>query len=244
MQPVESLQQIIAEIRAQSLFGLFCDQQLDNLLPHLSIKNYPHGERIFAQGQPAKNLFILLNGTIRQSVNVDGREMAIGRVTKGKSLNLRALLVDHVESFSAIADEDCEVIQVPAVHLMALLDADPILKVYLERLNVEGALQKFRQLLRANDVPFPVVKELIASLELHAPPLGSRLLRRARFLKPFLSCAAAVAVERCRSALTRKRRWILSRKFSFLKSFWAISMRGSSSAPSVWSMACQVRIGS
>lgn len=166
MLPTDPLQQAIDEIRAASLFGLLSDKQLNVLLEHLSIKQYAFGERILTQGQPANTLLIVLKGAIRQTIATEGKDMIIGRVTRGRSVNLRAVLVDKVDGFSVIADEDCEIIQVPAQPFLDVLEATPSLKRYLERLNTERSLQKFKNLLQANDVPFHVVRELIAAIQL------------------------------------------------------------------------------
>ncbi len=159
------IERLIAEISEISVFSMLSRPQIQALLDHLTIVPHAFGDEVCAEGQAADTLYLVVKGSLKQFSVAGGEERTVGEVRRGQTANLRSVLVDGINVCGLRAAEDTSLIQVPAGVFLETLDQDPMLRRYLERLTIERSLQKFRRLLQANDIPFPVVKELIASLE-------------------------------------------------------------------------------
>ncbi|HEY9857435.1 MAG TPA: peptidase domain-containing ABC transporter [Stenomitos sp.] len=159
------IERLISEISEISVFSMLSRQQIQALLDHLKIVPYSFGDLVCEEGQAADTLYLVVKGSLKQFSVAGGEERSVGQVQRGQTANLRAVLVDGINTYGMRASEDCSLIQVPAALFVETLDLDPKLRRYLERLTIERSLQTFRRLLQANDIPFPIVKDLIASLE-------------------------------------------------------------------------------
>jgi signal transduction histidine kinase len=67
------------ELRTLFLFESLSDKQLDWLAAHGSVRDYPGGSVVFAEGDPAENFYVLLSGTLALSRRVQQDEVEINR---------------------------------------------------------------------------------------------------------------------------------------------------------------------
>ncbi len=89
----------------------------------------PAGALIFGEGENAQHLFILQDGQVTLSMTFihEGRTLHVNikKVRPGELFGWSALTTAHTLSAQAVADDDCEVIRIPAAKLRRLMDADP-----------------------------------------------------------------------------------------------------------------------
>lgn len=67
------------ELRSLFLFERLDDEQLGWLAEHGAVRDHPEGEVIAAQGDPAELLFVLLDGEMALTNNVQGHEIEVTR---------------------------------------------------------------------------------------------------------------------------------------------------------------------
>lgn len=88
----------------------------DRLTRQARIVNLASGTQVFAPGQPAANMLLVLGGTVRVQQSSDtGREVFLYRVHAGEScvLTTACMLADEVYSAEAIAETDVEAVAIP-----------------------------------------------------------------------------------------------------------------------------------
>ncbi|MDI6797813.1 MAG: cyclic nucleotide-binding domain-containing protein [Desulfatibacillaceae bacterium] len=93
-------------------------------------KDYTAGSRIFADGQQAENLFVVLEGRVDLRFEIPGRESTssdnITSVRQGQVLGWSALMHSPIYSLSAYcATDKCRLLKVSRDCLLALFEEDP-----------------------------------------------------------------------------------------------------------------------
>ena len=71
----------IEDLRSTFLFEKLSDEQLDTLAELGTQVMFPVGEIIFAEGQPADFLWVLLNGEVELTRHVGGQRIVIGTLS-------------------------------------------------------------------------------------------------------------------------------------------------------------------
>ena len=102
-------------ITAESLrqlpgFSRFTIPQLDEMAKNLTVKSIKRNEIIFAQGDPADLVYVLLSGIARLSlVNEEGRQVLITLLAPGEVLGIGAFVFDKRHPIRCDAFSQCTV---------------------------------------------------------------------------------------------------------------------------------------
>ena len=89
-------------------------------------EKYGDGEKLFQEGNPAVELFLIVNGDVRVvKKGVDDRPTVLATLSRGAILGEMSLLTGEERSASAIAHGDCEVLRVAWNDFKPLLDSEP-----------------------------------------------------------------------------------------------------------------------
>ena len=128
----------IVEILSRTeLFIGLTDKNLFEIanLPSCVVTHHQAGEYIFATGEPANDLMVIIHGRVNivsettpSESGTDGAERGqrrIERITKGGTLGVSALIPPHKRGLSAIADTDAEVLSINTKELMELFEREP-----------------------------------------------------------------------------------------------------------------------
>lgn len=98
------------------------------------IVSVPAGTLVFAPGQSADNLLLLLEGTVRVQQRSDtGREVFLYRVHAGEScvLTTACLLADEDYSADGIAETDVKAVAIPRATFDALAGHSPVFRSFV-----------------------------------------------------------------------------------------------------------------
>lgn len=115
------------DIAKSSLLLTNCPPDVaDAILARSVVRSFARGAAIFDHGDAAQSVFIVLDGWVKLfRVTVSGAEAVVGVFTKGRSFGEAAAFRNDVYPVAAEAVTDCEVVQVPAAHLLELMHSRP-----------------------------------------------------------------------------------------------------------------------
>lgn len=105
-----------------------------DLISGSQIVNVPAGTQIFAPGQTADNLLLLLQGTVRvQQKSETGREVFLYRVHAGESCVLTTACMLAFEDYSAdgIAETDVSAVAIPRQTFDDLVAKSPVFREFV-----------------------------------------------------------------------------------------------------------------
>lgn len=135
------------QLFGRSLLGLLLDEsKIAELLKKYPPQVVQKGAIVCRQGDPATRLIVLVRGSLRLMVS-SGRETTQlnDRLTPYRSLNLFAVLRALHFQYSAKADEESEVIDIPWSEVSSHLDTEPVLKTYLFLMTENKHIQQMRK---------------------------------------------------------------------------------------------------
>ncbi len=110
------------------LFGGLEPSVLNKIQPFVTEKHFESGAGIFAEGDPARFLYILGQGEVELTYTLPGNTpvtMRITNVSPGEVFGWSALARGKSLSAAARALTDCAVFLVPADRLGEVMDGDP-----------------------------------------------------------------------------------------------------------------------
>jgi len=115
------------EICRQSLLLSNCpDDIAAAILDRAVVRHVPRGAALFEQGDAAHSIYIVVDGWVKlYRLTVNGTEAVVGVFTRGRSFGEAAAFRSDVYPVSAEAVTDCELVQVPAAHLLDLMRSRP-----------------------------------------------------------------------------------------------------------------------
>ncbi|MEZ5404147.1 MAG: Crp/Fnr family transcriptional regulator [Bryobacteraceae bacterium] len=115
--------------------GLDPDYVVDEVSRRLVKRRFPAGSHLFAEGDRASNLFLLLSGTVKISrTSGCGREVMLSLVQAPSSLEETALFEGSVYPSTAVAVEDCVAGIVSARDFQSLCRRNPSIAMMALRL--------------------------------------------------------------------------------------------------------------
>jgi CRP-like cAMP-binding protein len=121
----------IKEVLAKSvLFKSLSDAELDQVLPLCHEKSYAAGFRLIAEGEAAKDLYIIVEGKVMVEMNllgVNGRvqEALIETVPSEEPLGWSAVVGSRVYTMTARCAEATRVIAINGEQLLSLFNGSP-----------------------------------------------------------------------------------------------------------------------
>ncbi|MGH8729873.1 MAG: Crp/Fnr family transcriptional regulator [Burkholderiales bacterium] len=137
------------DILAESAFfaGL-SHEQLDAIRVHCQVQEFVQGSHIYVLGEPATNLYALVEGMVRFALGVGSREASVGEIIRrGQVFGWAALLEKpQTRIANAFCLTSCVVVAMNGNEILRLMDQDHTLGyVIMKRLNklITGELAAF-----------------------------------------------------------------------------------------------------
>jgi CRP-like cAMP-binding protein len=108
-----------AELKAENLrrIRVYADmdhQQLESLLPYLEVVKVPKFSRLFSRGDPGDSMYSILDGEMRASIVVEGKETNLFVMQAGETFGEIALLAETPRASDVFADEDSTLVKMSA----------------------------------------------------------------------------------------------------------------------------------
>lgn len=184
------------------IFRELSTEQFELIAQHCQSIDVPRGSLIFNRGDPARGLYLLLDGQIKLGVtSPNGAEKVISIVTPGESFGEAVLFLERQFPVYAQATLDARLLIVPKNIIFSLLDNDPTvarkmlaglsvrmhqLVQDIEMLSLQSCTQRFIGYLLqisadaedANSITLPASKTTIASLLNLTPETLSRTMTK------------------------------------------------------------------
>ena len=111
--------------RSDQMFPQLTDAEIARIRRFGTERHYPRGERLFAAGEPAPGMFVILNGTVRMSQRDGlGHVAPLALRKRGQFLAEVAQLSGRHSLVDADAMEELDVLLVPPDQLRALIIAE------------------------------------------------------------------------------------------------------------------------
>ena len=106
--------------------------------PKFITKDFATGTTLFAQGEPGDFIYIIINGSVDISREVNGETEHVARVSSGEILGEMAILTDEPRCASAVTTSPTRVIMVKdrALRLALINNELPILKPLTSQLTL------------------------------------------------------------------------------------------------------------
>ncbi len=126
------IEEIIQVLRRCEVFVGLHDDDLKKIasLPSVHFKTYNDGEIISKEGEPAKDLFILVDGQVGLRLTVElvmenqAREIKVDTVNKGSIFGWSSLVQPYASSRTAVCSEPTKVLVINGKELVDLMDND------------------------------------------------------------------------------------------------------------------------
>ena len=102
------------------------DQLIETILSQTEIRTFDRGTTIFLQGEPAENVYIVLDGWVKLfRISQSGAEAVVAVFTKGQSFGEAAAFQNEVYPVAAEAVTDCRVMPVRAGLVLGMMKTHP-----------------------------------------------------------------------------------------------------------------------
>jgi CRP/FNR family transcriptional regulator, dissimilatory nitrate respiration regulator len=170
---------IADDLRASDLFAGLDNAQLARLTAIVAPLALREDGRIFSQGEPAEDFFLLARGRVKIFKAMrDGRTATLRHVQSGETFG-ESVLFNETYPSSAAAMEDCDLLRIPSSAFRDLIPAEPELG-----LRLLGSMARLLVLLnrRVEELLLPVPARLARYLlelcaERHSPGAGEVVMR-------------------------------------------------------------------
>lgn len=89
-------------LQSISLFKQLTYKELVNFLPYLYLRNYNENEAIFFRNDPSHALYLIKNGLVSLSLDVDGKFETVAEITSGRAFGNNALIEGARRNYNSI----------------------------------------------------------------------------------------------------------------------------------------------
>jgi CRP-like cAMP-binding protein len=133
-------------LKKTELFGTLDESQLNAVLAHSAVKSFSDGETIFLQGEDAKRLYILIEGTVNLAVKTEEKiDLITSKIEKeGAVFGMPSLIEPFQYNVTATCLKPSRVLVMEADHIRTAINMDPrmgmeimrrLASIYFNRLN-------------------------------------------------------------------------------------------------------------
>jgi CRP-like cAMP-binding protein/uncharacterized membrane protein YdbT with pleckstrin-like domain len=127
---------------ASSLLAIPLREAHSHLVPDVEERRLARDQRAFERGQPADDLYFVLDGRVREvETDPDGKEIVHRYAGPGEYLGRYALLTSEPFRVSAVADEDAVLLKIPLRHLHPILFAHDNWRSWFFRTDIASRLR-------------------------------------------------------------------------------------------------------
>ena len=130
-----------ALLRQKAFFQCLEEGEIEHLLGHGRLKRFGRGEPIIVQGDAGSSMFILLNGSARVNLEVNGASQEIATLKDDDYFGEISLLTGEPRTATVIAERDCEVLEIEKEMMGDLFQKNPCLLERLSALLAERRIQ-------------------------------------------------------------------------------------------------------
>ena len=116
---------ILEELRRSTLFEGMTDEQLTEVVERGSEARVPKGEVYVREGEPIENFYVVLEGELRITKQVDGRDMVLNTYVPGVFFGEVPLLAGKPFLASARTLTDCRIFLLPEEEFRRMLNTYP-----------------------------------------------------------------------------------------------------------------------
>ena len=114
------------------LLAEFSDQHLADVLAECSYVEMQPGQKLYTEGEPAEHFYVLLEGELQVSRNVDGQNVALYTYRPGDFTGEMSLLLHKPWLTTAIADQPSRLLCMSAATFYEkLVNSSPVAKIML-----------------------------------------------------------------------------------------------------------------
>ena len=121
----DSAQSRLAILAPMPLFAHCNERELRSVAQSTRPRQFPQGHRIFEQGQPGTDLYLVISG----AVDIVQNGTTIVTLGPGSNFGEMAMLDEPLRSASAVCAEACELMVIPREAFFAMLQTNPLLAV-------------------------------------------------------------------------------------------------------------------
>jgi CRP-like cAMP-binding protein/Fe-S-cluster-containing hydrogenase component 2 len=147
-------------------------RELARLLERATFRSFPTGATVLGQQRQSRFLFLVLRGTLQLRLrDKDGREVLMGVLGRGDCCGEGPLFGDFFRRMSALAQSNCQLLQVPLAELRADLGDTPMLAAALRQVYKRRMLECTLARVPILGQLFPMERLALANLlrPAHAP---------------------------------------------------------------------------
>lgn len=121
---------LISAVKKSSLFCTLSDALCERILDGASIREVSAGETLFIQGEPARALYIIIDGWVKlYRMTPSGAEAVVSIMARGRSFGEAVALRDLPYPVSAEAITDGRLVRIEGSRLRQAITADPQLAI-------------------------------------------------------------------------------------------------------------------
>jgi CRP-like cAMP-binding protein len=136
-------------LRRYAFFGMLDDDRLAKIAMLASEENFESGTVIFYEGEPATNIYFLLDGSIDLYYTVSGikdpaleRGIPVGEINPGEPFGISALIEPYTMTSTARVSGPSQVIRIDAATLRSLFTGDRRLAYLFIHQAAQAALER------------------------------------------------------------------------------------------------------
>ena len=160
-------------LKRTTLFSGMAEQELAAVEKIAHIRKAARGEEIFAEGDPAEALYILISGRVEVfKLNADGKKQLLRTISPGEMFAEAVMFSGTSYPAYADATTDCELLVITRKHLVTLLYTHPQLSLKMLG-SLAQLLMKFSKMiedLTLKEVPARVASFLLENSEQTGSP--------------------------------------------------------------------------
>ncbi len=102
---------LLEALQRAPLFKDFSESGLETIAAFATERRVPAGEALFLEDTAGESLFVVKAGTLRLTVRDGSAQREIGKLGPGAHVGSMGLLARSVRLVSAVAETDCEVVE-------------------------------------------------------------------------------------------------------------------------------------
>ncbi len=117
----------INELKKLDVFSVLTEKQIEKLTKIAEMKNYKASTHIYEHGDPAKHLFVVINGTValKELHSDDPVGVAFEMRDPGEIFGAACLMLPQQYTLTAVCMTDARVLAVDAAKLVDASEVDP-----------------------------------------------------------------------------------------------------------------------
>jgi CRP/FNR family cyclic AMP-dependent transcriptional regulator len=131
-------------LRKYPFFARFDPAQLKKIAMITEQEKFPKGSILFHEGQPAKNFYLLLDGSVDLYFQISEpvKEISVGEINPGEAFSISALIEPHILTSTGRTANGCTVLKIIANDLKNLFEDDKILAYHFMNEVAKAALNR------------------------------------------------------------------------------------------------------